>query len=555
MMEYLNLKSGLQKYRILLICAFLTGLTLLVYWHVQFFDFIDFDDNIYILENSHVQTGLTARNILWSFKTTDTANWHPLTWLSLMVDFNLYKLNPAGYHWTNLLIHIANALLLFAFLQKTTKEIWKSTLVAVIFSIHPLNIESVAWIAERKNVLSTFFWLLTMLVYVFYREAPSLKRYMLVVLTFVLGLMTKPFLVTLPFILILLDYWPLQRISLEFSKKPAGGYRWRDYGLMVEKLPLIILAALSCVITLYAAQEGGAIKTLQKYPLDTRFLNALISYMMYLKRMIWPYNLAIFYPHEEITSFIEVAAACSLISIITIFVLFTNRRWRYLFVGWFWYLGTMVPVIGLIQVGFQSMADRYAYVPLIGIFIMSTWGLSDLFSKFHVRRVLVTITALMVVAFFVIASWQQLQNWKNSMTVFQHALKVTKKNYQAHLGIGNDLILKGNIQGALSHYQDALRFNPDHPDVRNNYGNILMGLGKYEEALDQYQRSLRIKPNQAKVYNNMGVLFAKKGGLDIAIEYFQKALMIDPEYLSARGNLKIAVEEKESLLKKKLMRN
>ncbi|OGP49648.1 MAG: hypothetical protein A2Y79_04970 [Deltaproteobacteria bacterium RBG_13_43_22] len=551
-MEYLKLKLDFNKYHTLLVCAFLTALTLVVYWQVQYYDFIDFDDNMYILENLHVQSGLTGRSILWSFKTTYTTNWHPITWLSLMVDFDLYKMNPAGYHWTNLLIHIANALLLFVFLQRTTKEVWKSTLVAILFSIHPLNIESVAWIAERKNVLSTFFWLLTMMVYVFYREAPSLKRYIWVVLTFALGLMTKPFLVTLPFILILLDYWPIRRISLEFSKKPAGRHRWRDYGLIIEKLPLIILAGLSCFITVYAAQEGGAIKTLQKYPLDIRFLNALISYIMYLNKMIWPYNLAIFYPYEGKFNYFEVAAAFSLIFGISIFVLFTCRRWRYLFVGWFWYLGTMVPVIGLIQVGFHSMADRYAYVPLIGIFIMLTWGLSDLFSKFQVKRILVTITVLMVVAFFVVVSRQQLQNWKNSMTVFQHALKVTRKNYQAHFGIGNDLFSKGNIQGAIFHYQEALRYNPDHPDVRNNYGNILMGLGKYEEALDQYQRSLGIKPRQAKVYNNMGVLMAKKGRLDIAIEYFQKALVIDPEYVSAKGNFKIALEEKQSLLKQRV---
>lgn len=551
-MECIDQKFDFNRYRTFLVCAFLTALNLVVYWQVQYYDFIDFDDNIYILENLHVQSGLTSRGIVWSFTTTCTTNWHPLTWLSLMLDFDLYRLNPGGYHWTNLLIHIANALLLFVFLNRTTKEIWKSTFVAIFFSIHPLNIESVAWIAERKNVLSTFFWFLTMLVYVFYREVPSLKRYMLVVLTFALGLMTKPFLVTLPFILFLLDYWPLQRISLEFSKKPAGGHRWRDYGLIVEKLPLIILAGLSCFITVYAAQDGGAIKSLEKYPLDIRLLNAMISYTMYLKKLIWPYNLAIFYPYEEVISLFKVAAACSLISIITIFVLFTYRRWRYLFVGWFWYLGTMVPVIGLIQVGFQSMADRYTYVPLIGIFIMITWGISDLFSKFNVKKTLVTITAMMVVAFFVIVSRQQLQNWKNSMMVFQHALRVTKNNYQAHFGIGNALFSKGNIQGAISHYQEALRFNPDHPDVRNNYGNILMGLGKYEKALEQYQRSLRIKPKQAKVYNNMGVLLAKQGGLDIAIEYFQKALTIDPEYVSAKGNLKIALEEKQSLLKQRV---
>lgn len=548
-MECIDQKLDFNRYRTLLVCVFLAALNLIVYWQVQYYDFIDFDDNIYILENLHIQSGLTSRGIVWSFTTTHTTNWHPLTWLSLMLDFDLYRLNPAGYHWTNLLIHIANALLLFVFLDRTTKEIWKSAFVAILFSIHPLNIESVAWVAERKNVLSTFFWFLTMFVYVVYREGPSLKKYVLVVLAFALGLMAKPFLVTLPFTLILLDYWPIRRISLELSKKPTGMHPWRDFSLILEKLPLIILAGISCVITVYAAQDGGAIKSLEKYPLDIRFLNSLLSYVTYLKKMFWPQNLAVFYPYEGVFKFFEVAIALLVISSSSIFVLLTHRRWRYLFVGWFWFLGTMVPVIGLIQVGFHSMADRYTYVPLIGIFIMITWGVSDLFFKFNVKKILITITALTIVVFFVFVSRQQLQNWKNSMAVFQQALNVTKKNYQAHFGIGNALLSKGNIPGAIYHYQEALRFKPDHPDVRNNYGNALMFMGKYEEAMNQYQRSLWIKPKQAKVYNNIGVLLAKQGGLVNAIEYFQKALNIDPDYLSAKGNLKTALQEKQSLLK------
>ncbi|MFA4915600.1 MAG: tetratricopeptide repeat protein [Syntrophales bacterium] len=544
--ENIHQESGFERYRVVLIYIFLSLAILFVYWQVQYFSFIDFDDNMYIIENPHVQSGLSYHNLIWAFTTTHTTNWHPLTWLSLMFDYDLYRLNPSGYHWTNTLFHIVNTLLLFFVFNRMTGETWKSALVAFLFAVHPMNVESVAWIAERKNVLSTSFWALTMLTYVLYVESPVLKRYLLVLLSFTMGLMVKSMLVTLPFVLLLLDYWPLNRFPSAMQGS-RDGIRWSEiFPLIREKLPLLVLACVSSIVTVYVARSGGAIKSLDTFPLNVRITNAFVSYMMYLKKMVWPQNLAIFYPHEEMISLWKIVPACLIILGFTIFVLFMSRRYRYLPVGWFWYIGTLIPVIGLIQVGYQAMADRYAYVPLIGIFVIISWGVSDIFLRFFARRILLILLAATVVSASIVASWQQVQYWQSSMTIFQHALNVTKNNYQAHQGVGNVLLYRGDIDGAIAHYMEALRFKPDHALVRNNLGMALMYRGKFEEAKNQYIEALRIKPNQAKVYNNMGVLLAKQGKRESAIAYFREALRIDPDCTSAKGNLQVALQVQEN---------
>lgn len=547
--ENIHKESRLERHRVVLIYILLSVAILLVYWQVQYFGFIDFDDKMYVIENPHVQSGLSYHGLIWAFTTTHTTNWHPLTWLSLMFDYDLYRLNPSGYHWTNIIFHIANTLLLFFVFNRMSGETWKSALVAFLFAVHPINVESVAWIAERKNVLSTLFWTLTMLTYVLYVESPVFKRYLLVMLSFTMGLLVKPMLVTLPFVLLLLDYWPLNRFPSAMQGN-RNGIRWSEISPLIrEKLPLLVLAGVSSIVTVYAAQSGGAIKSLDTFPLDVRITNAFVSYAMYLKKMVWPQNLAIFYPHEGMISLwkvIEYIAACLIISGFTIFVLFMSRRYRYLPVGWFWYIGTLMPVIGLIQVGYHAMADRYAYVPLIGIFVIISWGVSDIFSRLFARRILLILLAATVVSVSIAASWQQVQYWQSSMTIFQHALNVTKNNYQAHQGVGNVLLYQGNIDGAIAHYMEALRFKPDHAEVRNNLGMALMYRGKFEEAMNQYLEALRIKPNQAKVYNNMGVLLAKQGKMESAIAYFREALRIDPDFAGAKGNLQVALQVHEN---------
>ena len=544
--ENIHKESGLERHCVVLIYILLSVAILLVYWQVQYFGFIDFDDNMYVIENPHVQSGLSYHGLIWAFTTTHITNWHPLTWLSLMFDYDLYRLNPSGYHWTNIIFHIANTLLLFFVFNRMSGETWKSALVAFLFAVHPINVESVAWIAERKNVLSTSFWTLTMLTYVLYVESPILKRYLLVMLSFTMGLLVKPMLVTLPFVLLLLDYWPLNRFPSAMQGN-RNGIQWSEISLLIrEKLPLLVLAGVSSIVTVYAARSGSAIKSLDTFPLDVRITNAFVSYAMYLKKMVWPQNLAIFYPHEGMISLWKIVAACLIISGFTIFVLFMSRRYRYLPVGWFWYLGTLMPVIGLIQVGYHAMADRYAYVPLIGIFVIISWGVSDIFSRLFARRILLILLVATVVSVSIVASWQQVQYWQNSMTIFQHALNVTKNNYQAHQGVGNVLLCRGNLDGAIAHYMEALRFKPDHAEVRNNLGMALMYRGRFEEAMNQYLEALRIKPNQAKVYNNMGVLLAKQGKIESAIAYFREALRIDPDFAGAKGNLQAALQAQEN---------
>ncbi len=539
-----------EQYRNISLCILLMVAILVVYWQVQYFDFIDLDDNIYVIENPYVQSGLSYQGLIWAFSTTHTTNWHPLTWLSFMLDYDLYRLNPAGYHWTNILFHIANTILLFLVLKRMTGEAWKSSFVAILFAIHPINVESVAWIAERKNVLSTFFWLLTMLTYVFYAESPSVKRYLLILISFIMGLMVKPMLVTLPIVLLILDYWPLNRIQ-SGHRETSKRYPWADIiPLLREKLALFVIAGISSIVTVYAAMTGGAIRSLDSFPMDVRIANAFVSYVMYLNKMVWPQNLAAFYPHEGMIAQWKVVAACLSILGFTVFVLYASRRFRYLSMGWFWYLVTMVPVIGLVQVGYHAMADRYAYIPLIGIFIIISWGIADIFSQLTKRKGLIMSSAAIFVFIYAMAAWQQVQYWQNSMTVFQHALNVTKNNYQAHQGMGNVLLHQGKIESAIEHYMEALRFKPDHAEVLNNLGMALMYQGKYEEAMSQYRGALQIKPNQAKVYNNMGVLMAKEGKLESAIAQFHEALRIDPGFAGAKGNLQAVLHEQQNPIKR-----
>jgi len=549
----LNNKSTPERSLKMGICVVLAAAVIIVYWQVQYYDFVDFDDNIYLIENTHLKSGLTCKGLTWAFTTTHTTNWHPLTWLSLMFDYELFALNPAGYHWSNLIFHLASTLLLFLFLKRITGEVWRSAFVAALFGIHPLNVESVAWVAERKNVLSTLFWILTMWAYVLYVEVQVVKRYALVVVSFALGLMTKPVLVTLPFILLLLDYWPLSR----FPQARTGSdreiwSRWAGISFLIyEKTPLFVLSVASCIITFYAAKSGGAVRSLDTFPLDVRIANACVSYVRYLGKLFWPQNLAVFYPHEATIIQWQVLGSCLVLVAVTGFVFSVSRRFRYLPVGWLWYLGTMVPVIGLVQVGFHAMADRYAYVPLVRVVVLLCWGGGDLLKRFRVRKTMILLLTGVTLLYSLVCTWRQVQYWKNSEAIFQHALNVTKRNHHAHFGMGNVCLYREDLNGASWHYVEALRLKPDFAEALNNLGMVLMEQGKISEPMQKYQEAFEIKPNDPRIQNNMGVLLARQGQMEAAIAHFREALRIDPDFAGARGNLLVAEQVQKSNLQKK----
>ncbi len=546
-------KTSILKYRVLLICIILSALLLVVYWQVQDYDFIGYDDNVYVLENRHVRGGISIANIFWALKDTHLGIWHPLTWWSHILDWALFKSNSGGHHWSSLIIHIVNTLLLFTVFNRMTGEMGKSAFVAVLFALHPLNVESVAWVAERKNVLSASFWLLTIWFYVSYVERSGFLRYLLVLLIFSIGLMAKPMLVTLPFVLILLDYWPLGRFRLK-SREENGSTQEcesvRIYTeersisrLIVEKIPLFVLSLISSTITIFAAKSGDALRSLEGFPLSGRLANALIGYVTYLKKMFWPHNLSVFYPYRETFSIWYVLIAGLIIIFITVAVIRELRKYPYFVVGWFWYMATLVPVIGIVQVGFQSMADRYAYLPFIGLFIILAWGVPDLFSKLRYKKSLLNLFAGAFVCAMISCTWMQVQYWRNSMTLFRHALDVTENNYVAHHVLGNVMFDYGELNKAEAHIIESVRIKPDNARAHNDLGMVYMYMNRLDDALRHFERSIILKPKNKNAHNNIGVVLSSRGRLKEALKHFDEALRISPDYQIAQGNRKIALEQ------------
>ena len=541
-----------------LICLFLAVSILAVYWQVTDHEFIDYDDNVYITDNPHVQSGLTVKSVGWAFTTTQAGNWHPLTWLSHMMDYQLFGLNPRGHHLTSVFLHITNSILLFLALKWATSAIWPSALVASLFAIHPLHVESVAWVAERKDVLSTFFWLLTILAYIKYGKRPKRMTYLLVLLLFALGLAAKPMLVTLPFVLLLLDYWPLDRFqlgrdfgspenkntrSLEPSTKKLPPSR-----LIGEKLPMFMLSGIFSVIALWAQEKAGAMSGMDIVPFKWRIANALVSYVSYIGKMIWPRDLAVFYPHPQNSLPIwQVVSAGLLLLILSTLVVRLAARYKYGLVGWLWYLGTLVPVIGLVQVGEQARADRYTYVPLIGLYIIIAWGLADLGEKSRRRRTLLTVSVTSLLMVLALCSWQQTRLWRNSISLFEHTLKVTTNNYVAHYTLGNALALQGNLAEAIAQYRKALRIRPNYAEAHNNLGNALALQGNLAGAVRHYQKSLRIIPIQGKTQRNLGVALDRQGKHEEAMRHYKEALRINPQDAQSHNNIGVTLTEQGKL--------
>jgi tetratricopeptide (TPR) repeat protein len=557
-----------------LICAGLLVSVLIVFWPTLCHEFINYDDFSYVVHNSHVKSGLTLPGIQWALTSTYASNWHPITWLSHMLDCQLFGLRPGGHHFTNLLFHAANTILLFLLLRTMTGALWRSAIVAALFAVHPLHVESVAWVAERKDLLSTFFMLLTLRAYVGYAQEPALKKYLPVILLFAIGLMAKPMLVTLPFVLILLDYWPLDRLEMDGKSREQKLTVLKR--LIMEKAPLFLLSAASSVITLFA--QTSAIWNLADIPLPTRLGNAIISYAKYLGLTFWPRDLAIIYPYPDSLGFSEIILAAAVLIVISTFVFLMAKDHRYLPVGWLWFLGTLIPVIGIVQVGSQAMADRYTYIPLVGIFIILVWGGSDLFERFKGSAKAAEIITAGLILVLMTLSARQVTYWKDGITLFQHTIRLTSDNYVAHNNLGIALAHQGKREEAAVHFREALRISPIYTharynlalncqnegkldeaivhyrelirlspsaDGRNNLAVALMARGEYEEATEQLLKVIQDDPSHARAYNNYGVILMQKGDTDAARIQFEKSLRLDPNYENARSNLELAGKAKK----------
>jgi len=505
-----------------------------VYWQVAGHEFVNYDDAFYVYRNADIQSGITWDSVKWAFTTDHAGNWHPLTWISHMLDWQLFADDPAGHHLMSLFLHVANTLLLFAVLKRSTGALWRSGFVAGLFALHPLHVESVAWVAERKDVLSTFFWMVTMAAYVWYAESPSIRRYCVVLVSLALGLMAKPMLVTLPFVLLLLDYWPLRRIEFATQARRKGApVTGLSVGrLIAEKIPLFAAILASSVRTFIVQQRAGAMEEGEHIDFVYRAANACTSYVGYIAKMVWPSGLAMFYPHpRQNISILYAVLSAFIVVFITVVVIRLGRKHRYLPVGWLWYAGTLVPVIGLIQVGEQAMADRYTYVPLTGLFIIIAWGLPELLGRWrYVRHALWTCGFGTLAALGVLTHYQQ-GYWKDTITLCEHALKVTQNNYVAHFCMTESLADQGRLEDAIRHNLEAVRISPDYLEALNSLAVALDKAGRVDEAIVYLRRALELNPGLAQAQNNLGFALARKGQFAEAVGHYRLALKTQDQRL------------------------
>jgi tetratricopeptide (TPR) repeat protein len=525
----------------------LIGLALLiatfaVYAQVRHFEFVNLDDSAYTSGNLLVRRGITTEGLKWALTSQDAANWFPATRISHMLDCQFFGLDSGWHHITNVLIHGLTSLLLFLFLYRATGARWRSALVAFLFAVHPLHVESVAWVAERKDVLSAFFWFLTLWAYVRYTERLSSRRYLLVLLTFCFGLMAKPMIVTLPFVLLLLDFWPLRRLSFQ-ARAEAGG-KPRTAAIVLEKAPLLALSLAVAFITYLAQHRGGAVKTLTAFPIGLRFENALISCVVYIVQMFWPARLAVIYPYPRHIPSWQAALAGLALAGASMIVVRLRRRCPYLAIGWFWYLGTLVPVIGLVQVGVQARADRYTYIPMVGLSIMVAWAVAEAARRPKVKPIVAVLMSLACLTCAALA-WLQVRHWRNSETLFRHALDVTAENAVAQVNLANYLVnVPGKLPEAVGLWEAALRIDPDSVTAHTGLGNALARIpGRLQESFPQFQAALRLAPDWPIPHNELGNALLKAGRLPEAMAQFNAALRLDPDYADAHYNLGVALSE------------
>ena len=531
-------KTLLTTNRKLLVCLIFVIVIPAVYWNVSHYDFINYDDGEYVSGNQQIQSGLTKENLAWSFSLHENKKfyWHPLTWISHMLDVELYGLNPGRHHLTNVIFHVLNTLLLFLFLHRMTGALWRCAFVAALFALHPINVESVAWIAERKNVLSTFWGLMALWVYVAYTKQPGIFRYLGVALCLSLSLLAKPMLVTLPFVFLLLDYWPLRRIEFQ---RPMHSGLIHAVRLIVEKIPVLILSALSVYLSSISTRGIGNVIALQSVPMLLRIENALVSYLKYIGKMFWPAQLAIFYPYPKIIPLWQVLGALAVLFAISIGTIRALRNHPYLAVGWLWFLGTLIPVIGLVQVGvWQEMADRFAYVPLIGLFVMIAWGIPHLVKRWHYKHIGLTIVASILLIVVAITTHNQIRHWADSHSIFEQAIKATGGSWVAHHNLASGLMKRGRINEAIRHFNLALQSKPPQPEgVYYNLAIALTSQGRIPEAIECYTKALKLNPEYADAHINMGAVLAKEGMAAKAIGHYLEALRIEPNSDKAHFNL------------------
>ncbi len=542
-----------------------------VYCQTASFDFINFDDNDYVYENPRVLDGLSLDNLKWAFASTSPGNWHPATWISHMADVTLFGVNPGMHHLMNVLFHMVNSVLLLFMLFKMTGDLWKSLFVAALFSLHPIHVESVAWISERKDVLSTMFWFLAVL---FYTDAVRKEKKVLYyssLICFTVGLMAKPMLVTVPAVLLILDFWPLKRFPEKIWSAAAGR-------LLLEKIPFFIISGISSFITILVQKNEGFVRTLGELPVFVRIQNALISYVAYITKTIAPVDLAILYPHPRVFPYWRWIGALIILAAVTAFVIRRRKSDPYLLTGWAWYLTTLLPVIGIIQVGSQAMADRYSYVPIIGFFMMLAWGAPRLFQgQSGLNKTMRWIAPLIVITYAGIA-WMQTSYWKDGETIFTRTVNVTKDNHVAHNNLGNAIVEKKRYEEAILHFREAIRINPGYPDAYNNLGVVLYRRGEFGRAGEFFQRAMEINPLNSSALKNLklvetalagirasiaslemeidgaeepgeqyyklGSLYFQKGDPDMAAEYFHKAISAETGVVQSMIKLAAIYERK-----------
>jgi protein O-mannosyl-transferase len=516
----------------LLLVLFLVLATLLLYEPSLHNAFVNYDDPDYVTGNFYVLHGLSWHNLAWAFTTTAEANWHPLTWISHMADVQIFGLNAAGHHLTNALLHTLNVVLLFLLLKRATGYVERSAIVAALFALCPLNVESVAWIAERKSLLCTTFLLLALFAYGWYVRRPSVARYLVVALLFALGLMAKPMIITLPFCLLLADYWPLQRIGAHGAAAPGtptfGGNLLK---LTVEKIPLFLLSLGSALVTLYAQRAGGALGATSLLPLHLRIKNAVYSYLAYIVKGIWPVHLAVFYPHPENSLRLWKVAGAALVLLVITGVVWHYRERRYLLTGWLWYVVTLVPVIGIVQVGRQGMADRYVYIPFVGLFVIGVWLVADLASHLRLPKSAVIAVALIALSGYAYASHVQIGYWRNSYTLFSHALQVTTGNAIAEDNLGVALVEMGRSDLAMEHFEAAIQLMPQLSTAHYNLATLLHEQNRLDQAMAQYKLALAYTADPveaARAHNNLGAALSQLGQPAMALSEFSAAIRLNP---------------------------
>ncbi len=534
-----------------LIIVLLAVLTAALYWQVRNYDYVHFDDPVYIKNNVHVKTGLSAENMRWSLTSGYAANWHPLTWMSYMAEVSLFGESPKVFHITNVLIHIVNTCLVFVLLRRMTGDLWPSTFVAALFAIHPLHVESVAWISERKDLLSTFFGLFTIWAYVCYVKTSESKWFRISLLAFVGSLMSKQMFVTLPFLLWVLDYWPLRRREGAADKTEMGETKEEATPaipsreqLVKEKLPFLALAVVASIIVFSVQDRGGAVGSLDEIPVKYRLLNAVLSYGIYLKQMAWPLELSVFYPHPGAAiSLTQVALVGAAMVAVTLIAYWQRKQHSYLWVGWLWFVGTLVPVIGIVQIGAQQLADRYTYFPALGVFVAVAWGFQAAARQSPFLKRMVLVTSLLMLSVWSLQTYRQVGYWQNSFKLFQHAIKVTKNNTVAFTNLGLAYQEKNNDKQAEIYYRRAIEANANHPTAYFNLGVVYQDREEYKKAEEAFREALERDPTNAQALAGLGAVLHRQGLRDDARNTLEKAVKANPDNVGALNNLGILLIE------------